>query len=676
MEELAAADSPPDQVAARAKALLQQGEFAQAAEVARRALADDDTDDRRADILYVLAVAERYRRRHDDALAALAALHETAPGHARAWQEAGHNCLTLNRFPDARRAYERATELNPALLASWKALAGLHGMSGNAAAARHAAEQAAWLEALPEALQTVAGMLHENRLLPAERLCRHFLREHPHDIEGLRLLAQIADRLDVSTDAGFLLESCVELAPGHDGARQDYANHLLRMQKFGKAHEQAKLLVERQPDNPVFLSLLASATAGIGDHRRAIELYDGILAGRPNQGTLYVLRGHAQKTIGELDDAIGSYRTAYRVKPDYGDAFWSLANTKTYRFTEGEIGHMQEQQRAESTSLEDRIHLNFALGKAFEDRGDFERSFEHYARGNELKQAGGRHRASHLDIRVRGQVDVCTHDFFAAREGVGHPAGDPIFIVGLPRAGSTLLEQILASHPQVDGTMELPNIIALAQRLRNSPSLIDEDGTARYPAVLRSLDHDYFRRFGEQFIEETRVYRGAAPFFIDKNPNNFFHTGLIRLILPNARVIDARRHPMACCFSGFKQLFGQGQEFSYGLEAIGNYYRRYVELMDHWDAVLPGFVLRVQHEDVVDDLDGQVRRVLDFCGLPFDPACIDFHRTERSVRTPSSEQVRQPIYRGGLEQWRRYEPWLGPLKEALGEDVRRRYGIA
>lgn len=657
------------------KALLQQGQFARAADAARAALAAGQDGEPRTDTLYVLAVAERYCKRHDEALAVLAELREAAPDHARAWQEQGHNCLTLNRFDDARAAYEQATRLNPALLASWKALTNLYRLAGDPAAAGRADAEAAWLESLPEALQSVAGMLHENRLSEAERLCRHFLRQHPHHLEGMRLLAQIADRLDVSGDAEFLLESCVELAPEHDLARQDYANQLLKMQKFGKAYEQARLLVGRQPDNPVFLSLLASATAGIGEHERAIRLYDEILAKSPNQNSLWVLRGHAQKTIGAFDEAIASYRRAFEVKPDYGDAFWSLANTKTYRFTDAEIEQMQARASAGDTEVEDRIHLHFALGKAFEDRQDFERSFEHYARGNELKQRGVQHRASHLDIRVRGQMDVCTREFFAERAGVGCKAPDPIFIVGLPRAGSTLLEQILASHPQIDGTMELPNIIALAQRLRNSVSLVDESGAPRYPTVLRTLDHDYFRRFGEQFIEDTRVYRGDAPFFIDKNPNNFFHIGLIRLILPNAKVIDARRHPMACCFSGFKQLFGQGQEFSYGLEAIGNYYRRYVELMDHWDAALPGFVLRVQHEQVVEDLESQVRRMLEFCGLPFDRACLDFHRSKRSVRTPSSEQVRQPIYRGGLEQWRHYEPWLGPLKEALGEDVRRRYDI-
>ena len=389
------------------------------------------------------------------------------------------------------------------------------------------------------------------------------------------------------------------------------------------------------------------------------------------------MRGHAEKTIGRLQDAITSYQAAAEMQPLYGDAFWSLANTKSYRFAPDEIEHMRRAEADERIGVDDRIHMCFALGKALEDLGEFEDSFTFYERGNLLKQGVVKHRRDFLAQRVEAQKTVCTRELFAQRHGVGHQAQDPIFIVGLPRAGSTLLEQILASHSMVDGTMELPQIIALSQRLRGPVGQTAEsEKNPRYPNLLAELDHEYFRRFGEQFIEDTRVYRQGAPLFVDKNPNNFFHVGLIKLILPNAKVIDARRHPMACCFSGFKQLFGQGQEFSYGLQEIGDYYRRYVELMDHWDQVLPGFVLRVQHEDVVNDLEAQVRRILDFCGLPFEAGCLDFHRTERSVRTPSSEQVRQPIYRSGLDAWENYARWLEPLKRALGPEVRARYQIA
>lgn len=541
---------------------------------------------------------------------------------------------------------------------------------------RAASEQLERLDNLPRELVAVTSMIHEGRLYKAERLCRHFLRNHRHHVEAMRLLALIGNELDVLGDAEFLLESCIEFAPEYDQARYDYANLLLKMQKFEQAHEQTQILLDRHPENLAYRALLANAAAGIGDHHNAIELYNQVLDKSPRQNELYLMRGHAEKTVGDLEAAVRSYREACGLKPDYGDAYWSLANTKRYRFSDREVARMVEQEAADGTGFEDRIHLCFALGKAFEDREEYRSSFEYYERGNALKRESVRHKPTHLNIRTSAQIEVCDQAFFESRKDVGCDAADPIFIVGMPRAGSTLLEQILASHSRIVGTYELPHIIALAQRLRGTHELVEErGGKPRYPQILCELESDYFRRFGEQYIDDTLIYRHGGEFFIDKNPNNFFHLGLIRLILPNAKVIDARRHPMSCCFSGFKQLFGQGQEFSYGLDAIGNYYREYVELMDHWDRVLPGWVLRVQYEDVVDDLETQVRRLLEFCGLEFEEACLAFHETERSVRTPSSEQVRRPIYRSGLDYWRNFDPWLDPLRRALGPEVRRRYGI-
>jgi len=314
----------------------------------------------------------------------------------------------------------------------------------------------------------------------------------------------------------------------------------------------------------------------------------------------------------------------------------------------------------------DQVYLNFALGKAAEDAGDFAGAFSCYARGNDLKKAQVHYVAEETRRDFAEQMRACDRALFTAREGWGCPAPDPIFIVGLPRAGSTLLEQILSSHSQVDGTLELPNILSLAGRLRRQGR---SPGKRPYPQNLADLSADELKKFGEQFMEDTRIHRQGAPLFIDKMPNNFRHIGLIKLILPNAKIIDARRAPMACCFSGYKQLFADGQLFSYSLADMGAYYRDYVDLMQHWDTVLPGQVLRVQHEDVVHDLEGQVRRMLDYCGLEFEEACLNFHQTERSVRTPSSEQVRQPIFDTALEQWRNFEPWLGPLKEALGPEL-------
>jgi tetratricopeptide (TPR) repeat protein len=381
--------------------------------------------------------------------------------------------------------------------------------------------------------------------------------------------------------------------------------------------------------------------------------------------------GHAYKARGNFEQAIAAYHDACTAQPDYGDAYWSLANTKTYEFQDDELARMQSGEASGNVSPDDRVHLCFAIGKAWEDRGEYESSFEYYQRGNRLKATRNAYDPAQTSAVVQRQIDTCTRELFEQRGDLGSEHADPIFIVGLPRAGSTLLEQILASHPQVDGTMELHEILGLAQRLRGR----NAGAESAYPRNLWELDDGYFKRFGDKFIADTRVYRGSAPFFIDKMPNNFMHIGLIRLILPNAKIIDARRHPMACGFSAFKQLFGEGQDFSYSLESIGRYYSDYIRLMDHWDAVTPGFVLRVLHEDVVDDLETQVRRILDFCGLPFEQSCLDFHKTKRAVKTPSSEQVRQPIYRSGLDYWRNYEPWLGPLKDSLDGDIRRQFGI-
>ena len=653
----------------RARELLGDGRPDRAGELLRDVL-DKEPDNTEA--RYTLAVTQRHRHRWSEALATLKQVLSKRPGYGRAHQEVGYNLLGSQNYAGAAAAFERAVAADPSLINSWKCLARLYGGRTDHARLKPVLDQIEFLEGLPAELLTVISYLSENRLDDAERLCRQFLRANKTHVEGMRLLAEVATRNGVYGEAEFLLESCIEFEPGHRNARIQYANLLLRVQKFAQAHEQAEiLLVEQGHDLAVVRSLHATACSGVGKSDAAIENYELLMQRSPGNHVFPVSLAHIHKANGDIDAAVALYRKAYRLKRDHGDAYWSLANTKSYRFTDEELAQMTAVESDKATGADDRVHLCFALGNAYEDRSEFARSFDFYARGNALKQAGSQHSPKHLQVRVDSQIKVCTADFLANKQGLGYDAPDPIFIVGLPRSGSTLIEQILSSHSRVDGTMELHNILNLAKRLRGRGG--DRPGSPRYPRILAEIDDSYFRRFGEQFIEDTRAYRGSAPLFIDKMPNNFFHIGLIRLILPNAKIIDARRHPMACCFSGFKQLFGEGQEFSYGLREIGNYYRQYVRLMDHWDRILPGFVLRVQYEDVVADLEGQVHRLLEFCGLPFEPACLQFHRTERSIRTPSAEQVRQPIYRTGLEQWRNYESWLGPLKEALGAEVLERY---
>lgn len=647
----------------QAKALLQGGNPAAAAEAAA-SVTEGDAD--YGEALYILAVCQRYLGQLDAAAATLGRLKTLRPGYGRAFQEEGHLRKRQQDAAGALRAYEEAVLHNPALAASWAALAGLYTQAGRDDAAARAHAQAERLGALPKELVSVASFMHEGRLYKAERLCRAFLQQQPKNTEAMRLLANLGVRLHVLDDAEFLLESALEFDPDFLLARIDYVDVLQRRQKYAQALEQAAQVRDIDPDNPAFQSLYANQCVATGQYDEALDIYDRVIARMPDNPQIHLARGHALKTLGRQDEAIAAYQRAARHRPQFGDAWWSLANLKTYRFTDAEMSRMQEIEQDPSVSLVDRYHLCFALGKALEDRQEYERSFTYYDRGNTMKREETRYSADRTTAEFARQRQHCNAELFDRHRGAGCPRPDPIFIVGLPRSGSTLLEQILASHSQVDGTLELPNILALAHRLRGR---LRADEVPQYPANLHELSPKQLQQFGQQYLDDTAIYREDAPFFTDKMPNNFRHIGLIKLILPNARIIDARRHPMACCFSGFKQLFAEGQEFTYGLEQVGRYYHDYVELMDHWDRVLPGEILRVHHEDVVSDLEGQVRRLLDFCGLDFEPACLEFHRTERVVRTASSEQVRQPINTRGLEQWRHFEPWLDPLKEALGSSL-------
>lgn len=644
---------------------MQQGAF----EPALAALDDllepapEDTE-----ALYMRAVALRYLRRPEEARATLERLKTLAPGHGRAHQEEGHLCRGLGQHDAALQAYTRAVQANPALEASYRGMIELLIARGHRAEALQVKARLDRLLALPKPLVTVTELIAQGRLLKAEDLCRRFMQKNPRHVEGMRLLADIGIQLGVLEDAEFLLESAVEFAPGHTDARIDYIRALRKRQKFARALEQAEALLRLDPDNPRFRSIHAIERMQAGDYDGALEEFDQVLVRVPGDPNTLTSKGHALKTCGRTDDAIEAYRRALVSQPRHGEAYYSLANLKTYRFRDDELERMHELEDDPNLGPMDRVHLAFALGKAHEDREEYETSFGHYARGNALKRAQSRYDADRMREEFEAQMEVCDTALFESRSGCGHPAPDPIFILGLPRAGSTLLEQILSSHGSVDGTLELPNVLSLSQRLRRRQV---DDRRPGYPWILRELDPEEFAAFGEAFLEDTRIHRRGAPLFIDKMPNNFRHIGLIHLMLPNAKIIDARRHPMACCFSGFKQLFAEGQEFSYDLDDLGRYYRDYVDLMDHWDRVLPGRVLRVMHEDVVDDLEGQVRRMLDFCGLPFEEACLRYWETERNVRTPSSEQVRKPIFRESVEQWRHYEPWLGPLKDALGPALER-----
>ncbi|MBA6416606.1 sulfotransferase [Colwellia sp. 6M3] len=647
--------------------LIQATKFDEAIKQCKQLQTQSTDSQDNIELWYLIAVAQRYAKTLPLALTSINELLKLENKHSRANQEKGFIYLALNETTLAKKSFEKAVELNPSLVASWQALIQLYRDENQQNNIQKAANHLEKLKKLPPALLAVTELMHEGKLLKAEQICRHFLQNNKRHVDGMCMLAEIGIELKIYDDAEFLLASALELDPNHIHARSLYLNLLIRLGKYKVAAQQVEPLLIAQPDNLSFKIAKASALTGLGEIEQAISLFEQVVAENDQVPGFHLQLGHALKTKGEIEKAISSYQKAYQISPSYGDAFWSLANTKTYRFSDSEIAQMQTQQNNEDLALLDSIQLHFATGKAFEDRKDYDQAFKSYQKGNELQHAHNGFDITKFEQQVAEQIKYCTPELFKNRGNLGLNVPDPIFILGLPRAGSTLLEQILASHSQVDGTMELHNILGLASRLRGrSKSQNDEE--AQYPKNLAEINPDYFKRFGQQFIDETQVYREKAPLFIDKMPNNFIHIGLIRLILPNAKIIDARRSPMACCFSGFKQLFAEGQDFSYNLEDIGRYYQAYLKIMAHWDAVLPGHVLTVNHEDVVDDLEKQVRRMLDFVGLEFEQSCVDFHKTKRNIKTPSSEQVRQPIYKSATEQWRYFEPYLGPLKKVLNID--------
>ncbi len=613
----------------------------------------------------MLGLAQRINGKLAQSRATLERLAASSPFWADAHYQLGSTLAALDLREEAERALKRATELKPQMSDAWRALGDLATAAGDGEAAdRHYAQQIKTSVSNPTLVEAAAALL-DNRLAIAERVLKNFLKHFPTDVAAIRMLAEVAARIGRFADAEALLRRCLELAPSFMPARHNYALALLRQGKVAESLAQVDLLLRSDPHDPGYRNLKAAVLGQLGDYTETIAAYEGVLRDYPNQPKVWMSYGHALKTAGRRADGIAAYRRSIEQMPELGEAYWSLANLKTFRFTDDDLAAMRAQLARPDLGPGDRLHFHFALGKALEDAGDYAGSFAHYAEGNRLRKAQMGYDADDTTERVRRAKALFTADFLAAHAGSGCPAPDPIFIVGLPRSGSTLIEQILSSHSAVEGTMELPDLSGIALRLaerrgRNDPT--------RYPECLGEMDEGQLTALGEEYLARTRVQRRTdRPFFIDKMPHNFFHIGMLRLILPNARIIDARRHPLGACFSGFKQHFARGQPFSYGLEDLGRYYKDYVDLMDHFDRVALGAVHRIHYESMVENTEGEVRRLLAYLDLPFEEACLRFHENDRAVRTASSEQVRQPIFREGVDQWRHYEPWLGPLKAALGE---------
>jgi tetratricopeptide (TPR) repeat protein len=616
-----------------------------------------------AQALIILARARAARNDLQGAHDILRKLCASQGKDGAAHAELGTVLARMGDTAGAIAALERAVSLSPKLAGAWRELGDQRLLGGDAKGADEAYAQHILASANDPHLLEAARALCDNKLAVAERLLRDFLKQHPTDVAAIRMLAETGSRLGRYEDAEKLLARCLELAPNFRMARQNYATVLYRQNKAAEAIAEADRVLKEEPNNPGFRALRGAALSQIGDYAGAVKEYEELLEKHPRQPKAWMSYGHGLKALGRRNDSIIAYRRSVELLPSLGEAWWSLANLKTLRFADDDVIAMEGQLARSDLNEEDRWHLHFALGKAREDDASFANSFEHYCEGNRLRRAALDYDANEITQHVKRSCAFFTQEFFAEREGWSSAAPDPIFIVGLPRAGSTLVEQILASHSQVEGTMELPDIVSIARRLGGKMKRSD---ASAYPEVLAELGPDALKALGEEYLTRTQIHRRLGkPFFIDKMPNNFAHVGLIHLILPNAKIIDARRHPLACSFALFKQHFARGQGFSYSLDDIARYYTDYAALMAHFDSLLPGLIHRVFYEQLIDNLESEVRRLLDYCGLPFEESCLRFYENARPVRTASSEQVRLPIFTDSLEQWRHYEEWLGPLKAAL-----------
>jgi tetratricopeptide (TPR) repeat protein len=607
------------------------------------------------------------RRRLGDPAGAVTALERAtklSPFSAEFILERGLAEAASGESQRALNSLAHALNLDDRFVNAWRALADELMRAGDEDAAGRAYAKHVTASAKDPELLAAGQALNDGKLAVAERQLKSYLMRAPTDVAAIRMLAELAARIGRYQDAENLLERCVELAPDFHAARHNLAIVELRQGKADKSVAEVERLLKGNAKDPGYRTLYCAALSRLGDYDKAISQYRSLLADYPNQSKTWLSFGHALKTVGQQADSISAYRKSIDLQPSLGEAYWSLANLKTVRFSAGDIAAMRAQLGREDLNDEDRLHLYFALGKALEDAGDYQSSFENYEKGNELGAVRVRYDDAEFSTRRKRIEAAFTAETMRARRGAGCPAPDPIFVLGMPRAGSTLIEQILSSHSMIEGTAELPDIIAMTKRLA---AQTQDDEDSQYPANLAKMSDSDLRALGEEYLERTRAQRRTAkPLFIDKMPNNFAHAGFIRLILPNAKIIDARRHPMACCFSNFKQHFAKGQNFSYGQERIAQYYSDYVMLMKHFDAAAPGMVHRVIHERLVEDLETEVQALLDFIDVPFEEACLRFYETERAVRTASSEQVRQPIFTEGLDYWRHYEGWLGPMKATLG----------
>jgi len=642
-----------------AREKLQQGKPAEALGLAEQAV---QINKRFPPALFLLGVALRLTGSPQASIKTLTEFLVLEPNVAQGRYEIGLAFNTCGQITNAIIELKKAVDLDSGFLSAWRMLGEALLVQGDEEGAAQAHARARLAIGVDPALKQATELFTSGRIGIAEGVCREYLKIHPTDVNAIRLLADIGYKLGIMEEAVQLYKRCLELTPDYHMARHKYALALSKQDKFEAAMVEVNRLIEIDPNSIAYKTLHAAVTSSAGRFEEAHAVYEDVITLVPNSVSILTSYGHSLRYSGRGEKAAEMYRRAIKADPSHGDAYWSLANLKTVKFNAAEVKSMTEQLHAIENDNADKYHLAFAVGKALEDDKDYSGAFEAYTLGNQIKRRYSGYDSSDNTLRVDDSVAVCDNKFMSAFNVGGNPDPSPIFVVGLPRSGSTLIEQILASHSQVEATGELHFISRIAAQLEGSRK---KGETRRYPKLLAELSDTERFDLGQQYLDSCSIFRSGSPRFIDKLPNNFMHIGLIRAILPKATIIDARRAPMAACFANLKQLFAEGQGFTYSVEDIGNYYADYLRLLDHWHQVVPGSLMTVNYENVVTDLEGQVKKLLDHCGLPFEEACVQFHENDRAVRSASSEQVRQPIFTGGLEQWRNFEQHLDYLKEVL-----------
>ncbi len=607
-------------------------------------------------------------RRYEDAEQSLRQAIRIAPTFAKPHEDLGFVLLELKRPREAADILRTAVRLDPQLEQGWFNLGKALAVLGIAREADEAFERSFALNPERGKLALAAEHHKEGRFDEAERLYREIIRANPKNVDAIRLLGRVALSARRHDDAERLFRRAIRLAPDFTGAMADLARLCKEQNRFDEAIGYCEKVAGMEPGNPQAHLQLAGTLAPAALTYRAIDAYEKALELRPNFAAARLGLGHVLKTVGRQEEAIEAYRECIRLRPDSGESYWSLANLKTYRLSDADIAEMEKRLKSTGLTHQSRVNFLFAMAKALEDRGDYERAWDYYVEGNRAQRMEEKYDPVATEVVNDSIIEVFDRELLERNAGVGNPDPSPIFVIGLPRSGSTLIEQILASHSQVEGTSELPYAGRVAMSLNRNRA----DGV-NYPEAVRELSGEHFHALGQDYLDLAAMHRTEGkPRFIDKMPNNFPAVGFLHLVLPNAKIIDARRHPLDSCLGCFRQLFAKGQTFTYDLADIGEYFLEYQRMMDHWHEVLPGRVLTVQYEELVNDVESQVRRLLEYCELPFEENCLNFHETERPVRTASSEQVRQPIHSRSVGFWQNYADKLDELKAVL-EPVLPRY---